>query len=241
MRNSEHARHIEDQGDAPVPGDGGARHAGGALQHLAEWLDHHFFLSHQLVDDETDALGADRQDHHVSLTLLFVGRTRHQPALEIEQRQGLVADDHHFLAIHDIGARQVKMEDFVDVDQREGERLAAQHHHKGRHDRQSQRHLDDDLRAGPLLRKHVDRAVELGNLGLHHVHADTAAGHVGNLGLGRETRGENQVVALQVGQAVRRIALQQALLHRLVAQHLGVHALAVVGDHQEDVVTLLLR
>src|SRR3990167_4668392 len=236
----EHARHVENQGDASIAGDGRARHAGRALEHLAQWLDHHFLLTDQLIDDETDALAADRENHHMTLALLLMGSATDQPALEVEQRQCLVAHDHHFLAIDHVGARQVEVENLVDVDQRESEGLVAQHHHQRRHDRQGQRYLDDDLRALALDREHVDRAVELGNLGLHHVHADPAAGHIGDLGLGRETRGEDQVVAFELVEPIGRVLVQQALLHGLVAQYIGVHALAVVGNRQEDVIAFLL-
>ncbi|MNF33930.1 hypothetical protein D3C84_147610 [compost metagenome] len=163
-----------------------------------------------------------------------------QPALEVEQRQCLVPHDHHFLAVHHVGARQVEVEDLVDVDQREGERLVAEHDHQRRHDRQGQRHLDDDLRTLALGRVDVDRAVELGNLGFHHVHAHAATRHVGDLGLGREARGEDQVVALELVEPVGRVLVQQALFHGLGAQHVGVHALAVIGDRQEDMIAFLL-
>ncbi|KAF1066244.1 MAG: hypothetical protein GAK45_01978 [Pseudomonas citronellolis] len=131
------------------------------------------------------------------------------------------------------------MEDFVDVDQRESEGLVAQHHHQGRHDREGQRHLDDDLRALALGRVDVDDAVELGNLGLHHIHAHAAAGHVGNLGLGREAGGEDQVEAVGFAQAFGSILVQQALLHRLGAEDVRVHAFAVIGDRQQDMVAFL--
>ena len=113
-------------------------------------LIYHFFLTNQLIDDKADALSTDGQDYHMPLTLFFMCCRVDQPALEVKQRQGLVAHDNHFLAIDHIGARQVEVENLIDVDQREGKRLVPQHHHQGRHDRQGQRHLDDDLGAlGP--------------------------------------------------------------------------------------------
>src|SRR5690606_2744209 len=65
----EHAGHIENQRDAAVAGDAGARQSRRALQHLAQGLDDHFFLAHQLVDDEADLLVADGDDHHVTFLL----------------------------------------------------------------------------------------------------------------------------------------------------------------------------
>src|SRR3989338_10066404 len=57
----EHARHIENQGDASIAGDGGAGHARRALQHLAQGLDHHLFLTDPLVDHRSAALGGRRR------------------------------------------------------------------------------------------------------------------------------------------------------------------------------------
>src|SRR5471030_1449344 len=236
----EHTRDIENQRDAAVTSDGGAGHARGSLKHFAQWLDDHFFLAHQLIDDKADPLRAHRQDHHMALALLFVSGGADQPAFEVEQGQGLIPHDHHFLAVHHVGARQVEVEDLVDVDQREGERLVAQHHHQGWHDRQGQRHLDDDLRALALGRVNVDRTIELADLGLYHVHAHATAGHVGNFGLGREARGEDQVVALGVGQAVGGVLVHHATLDRDIAQNRRVHAFAVIGDRQQDMVAFLL-
>ena len=51
----EHARNLENQCDAAVTGNGGARHARGSLEHFAQWLDDYFFLTHQLIDDEAGA------------------------------------------------------------------------------------------------------------------------------------------------------------------------------------------
>src|SRR6218665_3460710 len=236
----EHAWHIQDQSDTPVTGDSSPRHSGCALQHFAQGLDYHLLLAHQLIDDKADTLGAHGENHHMAFVLLFVLGTADQPALEVEQRQRLVTHNHHFLAVHHVGARQVEVEDFVDVDQREGKGLVAQHHHQGRHDGQGQRHLDDNLGALALGRVDIDDAVELGNLGFHHVHAHTATGHVGDLGLGREARGKNQVVALGFAEAVGGVLVQHALLHRLGAQYVRVHAVTVVGDRQQDMVAFLL-
>src|SRR5450830_858287 len=100
----EHARHVENQGNATVTGNGGARHARGPLQHLAQRFDDHFFLADQLIDDKADPLGAHRKDHHMAFTLLFVSSRADQPALEVEQRQGLVPDNHHSLTVDHVGA-----------------------------------------------------------------------------------------------------------------------------------------
>ena len=87
----------------------------------------------------------------------------------------------------------------------------------------------------------VDRAVELLDVGLDHVHADAATGDVGRDILGRETRQEDQVEALPLVHGVGLFVGDEALLHRLGAQLLRVHAVAVVGDDEDDVIAFLAR
>ena len=193
-----------------------------------------------MIDHKADALGAHRKNHHMPFALLFMGRRGHQPALEVEQWQRLVPHDHHFLAVDHIGARQVEVENFVDVDQRERKRLIAQHHHQGRHDGQGQRHLDHDFRTATQGRLNAQRAIELGDLGFHHIHAHATPGHIGNLGFGGEARGKNQVVAIVFAQAIGCILVHQPFFHCNGAQHIGVHAFAVIGNRQQDMVAFLL-
>lgn len=44
----------------------------------------------------------------MTFALLFLSGVMDQPALEVEQRQRLVAHDHHFLTVDDVGTRQVR-------------------------------------------------------------------------------------------------------------------------------------
>ena len=96
-----------------------------------------------------------------------------------------MSHDHHFLAIDHIGTRQVEVEDLVDVDQRKANAwLPSITIRVGMIARVSGT-LMTIFEPWPLA-EDVDRTVELGDLGLHHVHAHATPGHVGNLGLGRE-------------------------------------------------------
>ena len=122
------------------------------------------------------------------------------------------------------------MENLDHVHQWQREGLVAKHDHQGRHDGQGQRHLDDDARPLAQLRLHAQLPVELADLGFHHVHADTATGHIGYLVLGGESGGENQVVALAVGQSIGSILFVDALFHRFPAQHIRIHTSTVVFD-----------
>jgi hypothetical protein len=71
-------------------------------------------------------------------------------------------------------------------------------------------------------------------------HAHAATRHVGDLGLGRETRGEDQVVALGVAQPIGRVLVHHTAFHRDGTQDIRVHAFTVIGNRQQDVIAFLL-
>ncbi len=72
-----------------------------------------------------------------------------------------------------------------------------------RDDGERQRNLDGEARAFARHRLHVDRAADLVDVGAHHVHADAAAGDVGDLGCGREARREDELVDLRFASSSR--------------------------------------
>ena len=110
----------------------------------------------------------------------------------MKQRQRFLAHRHHLLTVNDIGAFEIEMENFVDAHQRQGEGLLPHHDHQRRHDGECERHLDFDARALPRSRMNRDGAIELGDLGLDHVHAHATPGHIGDLVLGGKARHEDE-------------------------------------------------
>ena len=93
----------------------------------------------------------------------------------------------------------------------------------------------------PGDRLHVDRAADLLDVGAHHVHADAAAGDVGDLGGGGEARREDELVDLRVRQLVGDSASgDEPLRDRLGPDPRDVEAAAVVGDLDDDVAALVI-
>jgi hypothetical protein len=112
-------------------------------------------------------------------------------------------------------------QDFAHHRQRQRKRLIAEQHQQHRQDGQRQRQRDDENRALARLGTNLDRAVELLDVGLDHIHADTAPGHVRRLRHGRETGQEDQIEALPVVQRIGFFLGDQALFDRLGANPLG--------------------
>ena len=89
----------------------------------------------------------------------------------------------------------------------------------------------------------VDRAADPLDVGLHHVHADAAAGHVGDLASAVEKPGWKTSAMMSRGVHRRRPARRGArpLLDGLLRDPLDVDAGAVVGDLDRDVAALVVR
>ena len=133
------------------------------------------------------------------------------------------------------------MQHFHHARQRQGvDRVAGLHQQRGQ-DGQRQRHADDEAAAAAHVGVDGDLPAELADARLHHVHADAAAGDVGDFGLGGEAGQEDQLQALVVGQAGGGFGIDQALLQRLDAQAFRIDAGAVVADLDGDEVAFLLR
>ena len=79
------------------------------------------------------------------------------------------------------------------ADLRNGEALAAAGDHQRGNDGQGEGNLDLQQRALARGALEIDHAADLLDVGLHHVHADAAAGDVGDLLGGGEARQEDQV------------------------------------------------
>ena len=76
-------------------------------------------------------------------------------------------------------------------------------------------------------------------LDAHHVHADAAAGHLGDLVGGREARAEDELVDLRFGQPADLGFGRESLGERRRLDPRGVEAATVVGDLDHDVAALV--
>ena len=65
----EQTRHIQNECNTAIAGDGGSRHARGTLQQAVQRLDHHCLLANQVIHDKTDLLRANLHDDHMTRIL----------------------------------------------------------------------------------------------------------------------------------------------------------------------------
>jgi len=105
--------------------------------------------------------------------------------------------------------------------------------------RKRQRNLHTNGAALPGRRLHVDSAANLFDVGLDHVHADAAAGNVGNLLSGGESREENEVVGFAVRQARGLVWAQETAFDSLLLDAIAIQSTAIVADFNIDLAALV--
>ena len=130
--------------------------------------------------------------------------------------------------------------EFDDRELRQREAMILDTDDERRDDGQRQRDLDDEGGACAEVRAQVDRAADLFDIGFHHVHADAAAGHVGDFRGGGEAGREDEAVDLRVGHRHGFHGVDDAFFHGLLADAVGVEAGAVVRDLDDDVAAFMI-
>ena len=127
--------------------------------------------------------------------------------------------------LQDLVARQAR--DALDGRQRQRERLLADVDDQRVRDRERVRQADQEARALPRRRLDAHRAAELLDLVVDDVHADAAAGRLRELAGCAETRLQDQLHGLLVGDLL--VLGEQALLVGLAADRGEIETAAVVA------------
>jgi hypothetical protein len=133
-------------------------------------------------------VGADLGHHDEAVFRIGGGAVVDLEQFQVHQRQQLVAQPQYrgvldvFDPVLGIGARAHQ---FDHRQLRDRKAIAGGFHDQRRDDGQRPRDLDGDVGALAGHRLDVDGAADLVDIGAHHVHADTAAGHAGDGGGGR--------------------------------------------------------
>ena len=236
---------IEDHDHGPVAQDGGAGIAGDVADARRHRLDHDLLGLQHAVDHHAEGEPAHLADHDEGLV---PGRRRGgadaERAAEVDKRQELLAQPQHRGAVDMLDAglgAAARPDEFDHRDLGQREALAGALDDQSGCDGEGERDLDVDrgaLAGGGL---DVDQAAHPFDVGAHHVHADAAAGDVGQLLGGREAGVEDQLGGLLVADALGVRLAQQAERLGLAPDPLQVEAAAVVGDRQGDVAPLLRR
>src|SRR5690554_4175307 len=71
---TQHIGNIKNQCNGAVAGNRGACHSRRALEHFAEWFNHHLFLSNQLINNKTNVTCTNSNDNHVGFSLFFINQ-----------------------------------------------------------------------------------------------------------------------------------------------------------------------
>ncbi|BBP74159.1 hypothetical protein PHLH7_02630 [Pseudomonas sp. Ost2] len=228
LQLAEQTGDIEDQRHLAGAEDGRAADAAQVLEHLAEGLDHGLQFAKQLVDDQPGLLPALADHDYVAAP----GTAWCQAEMPVEgdARQGLAPQVEIALALaQPLGAG---LHAFGDHVQRDDEIVLADADLEAVDDRQGQRQADAEGAALAGHRVDLDHPAQLVDGTAHHIHADAAAGEVGDLFGGGEPRFENQQVDIRIAEL--RVRVHQALVDGLGQDPRGVQATAVVADFEDD-------
>ena len=238
------ARPIENHDDRAIAQNGGAGIGADTAQRVRQRLDDDFFGIENIVDDQADIASA-RVEHDDEAGIDF-GLT------------GIVGDAEHFLQIdqrhqavtqaHDAGTAKrfngmlgtgTNADQFAHGQLRDGETLFVAADDQGRNDRQGQRDLDLEMAALAARRGDIDDAANLFDIIAHHIHADTAAGQIGDFrGRGKSWR-EDKAMDLLLGHRGELFMGGETLFERLFTDAGGVQPHAVIGDGDDDMATFM--
>ena len=117
---------------------------------------------------------------------------------------------------------------------RQGEDPAGYPHQQRLDDRQGERQADGERRARALARFDFDRAVDLLNVGAHHVQAHATARHVAQLLGGAQARRKDQLHRLLIGHALRLLLAHHASLDSLALHPIDGDTPAVIVERDHD-------
>ena len=235
---------IDDHDHRAIAEDGVAGEHRDVTQLGRHRLDDDFLGVKDAVDDDAESLAADlSDDDEAALDFpVGVGIGPQQPA-QARQRQQLVAQPQHRRVLDALDAMipaLARAHQFDDRQLRNGEPLAARFHDQGGDDRQRQRDLDGEAQADAGDRLDVDGAADLIDIGAHHVHADAAAGNIGDRRRSRKAGREDEFVNLRFRHLLDIGFADQPLRHRLGLDARGVEAAAIVGDANDDVTAFVI-
>jgi hypothetical protein len=179
---------IEDQDDAAVGHHRRSAHAGQARELGTDVLHHHLAVAGEVVDVDGGALAAAAHEEHRVRRLDVRRATVAEKLAEVMERVVVALEGHaaFFVVGHKlVGLHAQHLLNGTREDRRAHRSGAHQH---GLRDRERERQVDGE-RGSPAARGgYLDSPANTGNFGLHHVHADTAAGELGDALGGRQSR-----------------------------------------------------
>ncbi len=168
-----------------------------------------------------------------------------QFAIEIDEREQTAAQAMHGDSLNELDSLlrvfAVETNEFEQADLRDGVAVAAAGDDERGNDREGERDFHAHGRAGAGFGLHVDGAADFFDVGFDHVHADAAAGNVGNFFGGGEAGEENQIDAFALAHARGLFGRDQTFFDGFAADFVGVETAAVVGDFDDDLAAFVVR
>src|SRR5208282_6012638 len=220
--------------------DRGPADAGNRAVALFDALDDDLLVSAQLVDDDAEMRAfAGVGDDDDAVVGGGCGRSDVEQVAETDQRHQIAAQLQHARGadqIVDLGGRRPQALD--DRRHRHHVGFETDPDHHAVHHRQRQRQGELDGHAAAAFGFQRDATADVLDVAAHDVHADAAAGNVGDLLGGGKAGQEDQVVDLLFAQ--HRVGADQAALARFLQHALGIDAGAVVLDLDDDAAAAML-
>ena len=160
-----------------------------------------------------------------------------EQAREIEERV-LAVLPHDFPREIEVDQRLVlDLLDLLNHRRRQCPQPASRPYQHGLRDSQRQRQVEQERRPTPTRGRDIDAAAQRRNIRAHDVGAHAAAGDLGDLGRGRESRRENGFGQLRLGRLG--ITGNEAQRLRFLADALEIEPGAIVRDLDRDFIALL--
>ncbi len=163
-----------------------------------------------------------------------------QEIAELHERHQIAAQPQHARRADqsvDVGGRRPQA--FHDRRHRHDVGLRTDPDDHAVHHRERQRQRQLNSHAAAAIRLERNAPADVLDIAANDVHADAAAGNVGDLFGGREAGQEDEIVDLIV--AERSVGAHQSALARLVENALGIDTGAVVPDLDDDAAAAMLR
>ena len=218
---------VKNQCDLAVSHDGRAGIRSDPFELLAERFDHDLLGVGNVVDDEAElpAVGLQHDDAVAGLLLRAIRSIQFQFTIQIHQGKQVAAQTINRNSADQfnlLGFAIVESHQFKHADLRNGETFPAATHKQCRNDGERKRDSHADGCAFSGRRLEVDGPADLFDVGPHNIHADPAAGYIGDFFRGGKSGEEDKVKSLALGQLLRPVAASSCRLDRLVADAVDV-------------------
>src|SRR6266849_1427119 len=206
---------IQDEDNRSVTENGSTADQVAGDELARQRFDHQFLFSNQAIHDETKSFFSFANDDDKMFLSNRLGIDAAQTAKVIQpnESKNLFAKPQHFTLFHAVNLRILNSSDFHNRRERDSEKTAADAEKQRLNTRKRERRTKLNCRAAAFLRRDMHGTLEAAEDGTNDIHADATARNFRHFGSGAESRLENEVESLLIGQALRPSGFQDALFN----------------------------